>query len=179
MPQPNTALNLDDLFAAIETRIAAAMPEFALVAAYPADRRNLPLPACVIELVELEAVDNPGTEQLAVSAHFQARVVLGFREQDAKRRVAKAAATLGHFVQGQRWGLPVEPATIEMIMPDEFEPERDQFEVWAVEWHQTVHIGASIWEDDGTPPTTVLASWAPEVGPAHEGEYRDIGEATA
>lgn len=179
MTSPDTALDLDQFFAAIETSIASGFPGFVTVAAYPEDRVNLPTPACVIELVELEPAAEPGTGQLAAVAHVEASVIIGFREPGAKRRVAKMAAALAHHVQGERWGLPVEAATVTAIAPSDFAPELDQFEVWVVEWQQTVHIGRSIWGDDGAPPDQVLASWAPAIGPANEEEYQDIGGAVA
>lgn len=174
MPQPDTALDLDLFFAGIEASISAAFPGFATVGAYPADRINLPTPACIVDLLELEPTENPGTEQLAAVARVEASVVIGFRDPDAKRRVAKMAAALAHHVQGQRWGLPIEAATVTAIAPSDFDPELDQFEVWAVEWQQTVHIGASIWSDGGTPPTQVLASWSPDIGSSHEGDYSEV-----
>lgn len=175
MPQPDTALDLDHLFTAVEASISEAFPGFALVQAYPEDRRHLPVPACVIEMIELEPAENPGTEQLAAVALMQAQVIIGFREPGAKRMVAKMAAALAHHVQGKRWGLPIEPAVITSIAPSDFDPELDNFEVWAVEWQQTVHIGQSVWDEGGVPPAHVLASWAPEVGPAHEGDYDEVG----
>lgn len=178
MAQPDTALDLDDLFDAVEASIGAEFPDLQLCEAYPADLVSMPTPACIIELQELEPTDNPGTGQLAAIATLQALVLVGFREPNAKRSVAKLAAAVAQHVQGQRWGLPVEPAVVTAIAPDDFDPELDQFEVWAVEWRQTVHIGASIWGDDGTTPTQILASWAPEIGPAHEGDYIPLDPTT-
>ncbi|WP_420023766.1 hypothetical protein ACN9JG_06300 [Cereibacter azotoformans] len=179
MKQPNTALDLDALFDAAGESIGAAFPDLVLVEDYPEDRRALPTPCCLLELIDLEPTDDPGTGQLAAVATMQARLLISFREPRAKRRVAKLAADVAHHVMGQRWGLPVEPARLTMIAVDDFDPELDRFEVWAVEWRQTIHIGASIWDDDGTPPTQVLASWSPDVGADHQGDYTDIGEATA
>lgn len=179
MKQPNTALDLDALFDAVAASISAAFPALAMVEDWPEDRRTMPLPCCLIELMDLEPTDDPGTGQLAAIATMQARVLMSFRAPGAKRSVAKLAAEVAHHVKGQRWGLPVEPAVLTVIAPDDFDPELDQFEVWAIEWRQIVHIGTSIWDNDGTPPTQVLASWAPDVGEDHEGDYTDIGEATA
>lgn len=179
MPQPDTALDLDQLFDAVIASIRGAFPQFEMVDAYPEDRRQMPVPACLIDLIELEPTDDPGTEQLAVIAHFEASIVLPFRAPRAKRAVAKLAAAIAHHVQGRRWGLPIAPAQVISIAPSDFDPELDRFETWSVEWQQTVHIGESIWNDDGTPPTQVLAAWSPDIGPTHEAEYTDIGQATA
>lgn len=181
MPQPDTAINLDALFDAITASISAAVPGFQRVEVYDpeGDRLDIETPACLIDLVELEPTDNPGTEQLAAVAHFEAMILISFRATSAKREIVKRAAAVALHAQGQRWGMPVEPATVTAIAPSDFRPELDQFEVWAVEWRQTIQIGESIWNDDGTPPTQVLASWSPEIGPDHEGDYTEVAGGAA
>lgn len=174
MSQPNTALDLDLFFDAICASIAAAFPSLGVVEAFRGNRRDLPVPACLIDLIELEPADNPGTEQLAAIAHIEASVIVGFRALDAKRQVAKLAAAIAHHAQGQRWGLPIEPATITAIAPSDFDPELDRFEVWSVEWSQTIHIGESIWNNDGTRPAEVLGSTAPAIGQPHEQDYEGV-----
>lgn len=179
MPQPDTEIDLDALHAAIAASITAAFPVFAAVEAYREDLTGLPTPICLFELVDMEPQDDIGTEQLPVMARFEARVILGFRTDDVKMQTRKLAAALALHIRGKRWGLPVQPASVTAIEPDDFLPDLDQFEVWRVDWQQTIHLGASIWADDGTLPTRVLASWSPDIGPAHETDYVDIGEATA
>lgn len=178
-PQPNTEIDLDGLTDAIVAAISVAFPVFAVVAAYREDYTSMPTPACLIELADLEPQPDIGTEQLPVMARFEARVVMGFRAPDVKRAVPKLAAALALCVNKSRWALPVEPAAVTAIERDEFDPDLDQFEVWRVDWQQTIHIGPSIWGDEGAPPSQVLGSWAPDIGPANEDEYVDIAEATA
>lgn len=158
MAQPNTEIDLDALTDAIVASIAGAFPAFALVAAYPDDLTALPTPACVIELVDLEPADDIGTEQLPVMARFEARVVMGFRAADVKRATPKLAASLALHINKKRWGLPVEPAAVTAIERDDFDPDLDQFEVWRVDWAQIVHIGESVWNNDGTPITQPISN---------------------
>lgn len=174
MPQPDTALDLDQLLDAIEASISAAFPEILLVRAFHDDRRNLPVPACLIDLIDLEPTDNPGTGQFAAIVHIEASLIIGFREASAKRRVAKLAANVAHHAMGQRWGLPIAPAVITACAPSDFDPELDQYEVWAVEWQQEVHFGTSIWDNDGTQPGRVFIGLSPEIGPAHVEAYTEI-----
>ena len=178
-PQPNTEIDLDELTDAIVAVIAGAFPAFETVEAYRADYTSLPTPACLIELADLEPQPDIGTEQLPVLARFEARVIMGFRAHDVKRAVPKLAAALALRINQNRWARPVEPAAVTAIERDEFDPDLDQFEVWRVDWQQTIHIGPSIWGDEGSPPSRVLGSWVPDIGPANEDEYTDISEATA
>lgn len=174
MPLPDTEIDLDALIDAITASIATAFPVFATVEAYREDRKSLPLPACLVQLVDLEPTDDIGTEQLPVIAHFEAQVILGFRTDAVKRAAPKLAASVARHIKAKRWGLPVEPATVTAIEPDTFDPRLDEFEVWRVDWQQIIHIGESIWNDDGTFPTDVLASFSPDIGEGNEGEYQAI-----
>lgn len=177
--QPDTAIDLDALNDAIIASIRSQFPALATVADYRDDRKQLPLPAVLISLTDLEPDpdEDPGTEQLAAIARFEAQIVIGFRTANAKREIRKLAAALAHHIYGSRWGQPVEAARVTAIVPDDFSPELDRFEVWRVEWQQIVHIGTSIWTNDGEIPTRVLASFAPEIGPENEAEYSDVLDA--
>ena len=169
-----TEIDLDDLIAAIVASIDAAFPTFATVEAYREDRKELALPACLVTLSDFEAFDDPGTEQLALTTRFEVHVILGFRTSASRRAAPKLAAAVAHHINGSRWGQPVSPAVVSVIEPDDFAPELDEFEVWRIDWSQVVHVGASVWVDDGTLPTEVWGGWAPDIGPPNVGDYELI-----
>ena len=173
--QPDTAVDLDALHDAIVQSIGDSFPALQTVTTYHTDRQQLDLPAVLIELIELEPNpdDDPQTEQLPALARFEARIVVGFRETDVKREIRKLAAALAHHIHQERWAQPVGPAEVTAISPDDFSPELDQFEVWRIEWMHAVHIGESVWGDDGTPPVPVY-SWAPDIGPGNEDKYKEM-----
>lgn len=170
MQLPDTEIDLDDLFAAIAASIQAQFPVFALVESYPANRKAMPVPACIFELSDLEPMEDIGTEQLAVMARFEARIVMGFRTENVRRAVPKLAAALALHVRARRWGLPVEPAIVTAIEPDDFDPDLDQFEVWRVDWQQIIHIGPSVWDDGGVTPSEVMSGFGGDFGQAVGGE---------
>lgn len=179
---PDTAVDLDALHDAIIASIAAQFPALATVEDYREDRKRMALPAVLVNLTDLEPDpdEDPGTEQLAAIARFDAQIVIGFRTANAKREIRKLAAALGKHIHMQRWGQPVAPAQVTAIVPDDFSPELDRFEVWRVEWQQVVHIGVSVWDNDGTIPTQVLIGFAPDIGPGNEDKYvpiEDLGGA--
>jgi hypothetical protein len=173
-----TEISLDALHQAIIDAVAGQFPDLATVEDYREDRKSLPLPAVLIELVDLEAApdEDPGTGQLAMTARFEARVIIGFRTASAEREIRKLAAALGAFARLNRWGMPVGPAEVLTIGPDDFSPELDQYVVWRVDWAQVVHLGASVWVNDGTIPNDVLYSVVPEIGPGNEDAYRNVLE---
>lgn len=165
---------LDEIHEAIVGAVRRQFPALLTVEAYRQVRGALPVPACLVELAELEATDelDPGTGQLAVMARFEARLVIGFRQGGLNPglEIRKLAAALAAFVHQQRWGLPVGAADVLGCWPDDFDPGLEQYECWRVEWQQVLHLGESVWTNEGRTPVPYLA-WAPEIGAVHEADY--------
>lgn len=182
MANANTVTTLDAVHAGIVSTLQAQFPALH-VEAYRLDRKTFPVPACLIELSEMDAAPDvdPGTEQLAVMARFEAKLAIGFRQgaNNPKLEIRKLAAAVAAFVRLQRWGCPIGPAEVIGAYPDDFDPELDQFECWRVEWRQVIHLGESIWADwnAGNAPSVVLMSFSPAIGSDHEGDYVRINEA--
>ena len=86
MANAQTVTTLEAVHEGIIAAIRRRFPELLTVEAYRMDRKNLPVPACLVELTEMEGADDldPGTGQLAVNARFEARFVLGFRQGSRK-----------------------------------------------------------------------------------------------
>lgn len=175
MPMPDTEIRLGPFLDAIVAAVRAGVPALQHVAVFEPDRKDPVTPGCYIELVSLEPDDgDPGTGQLALVAVVSANVVVNFRAPRAKVVAPQMAVDVATFAKGQRWGLPVEPALIVDIAPNDFHSELDQFEVWAVEWRQIIHAGRSVWDNDGVLPGEVFGAVAPDIGPDHEAEYSPI-----
>lgn len=174
MANANTVTTLDAVHAGIVDAIKAQFPTLQTVEAYRLDRKSMPTPACLIEMTEMDAAPeiDPGTEQLAVNARFEARFAISFRQgaNNPKLEVRKLAAAFAAFARLKRWGCPIGPAEVIGCYQDDFDPELDQFECWRVEWQQVIHLGDTVWTDDGIVPSPVY-SWAPEIGIPHEPDY--------
>jgi hypothetical protein len=173
---PDTGVNFDALITAICNSIGAAFPILQTVESYDPDRGEFLMPALFVNIDDMEgaAEDDPATGQLALMVRFEAFLVLGFRAPSALRQAPALAAAIAHHIHLQRWGQPVRPAEVTLIEPDEFTPELDQFVVWRVDFQHVVHVGESVFDNDGTIPTQVLASWAPRIGTANESAYVDV-----
>lgn len=176
MANANTEVSLDALHAAILAKITDKFPVFKTVDAYLEDRKALPTPAFLLEMSEFETgdADDPGTGQLAVYVRFEARLVVGFRTPRAKLEVRKMAAAVALFARLERWGTRAGPAEVIGAWPDDFGPELDQYECWRVEWRQEVHLGASVWKDEGITPASPLFSFAPDIGIPHRDKYKPL-----
>lgn len=179
----NTEVDLDALHAAIVADIQAQFPDLQTVEFYREERDGAALPACFLELVEFENAGedaDPQTGQLAVVARFEAEIIMGFRVPNVKLEMRKLAAAFAAWLRLRRWsGVVTGAANVVGCYRDEFNPRQDQYEVWRVEWNQVLHIGQTVWTNEGTVPTTVMASWFPDVGTANADDYRDVAEGGA
>jgi hypothetical protein len=173
----NTEVTLDQVHDGIVATLQAQFPDLH-VEAYRMDRKDLPVPACLVELTELEVVPelDPGTGQLAANATFEAQLVISFRQpgKNAKREIRNLAAAVAAFARLQRWGCPIGPAMVVGAYQDDFEPELDQYQVWRVEWQQVIHLGETVWKGGNPPPTEVNASFAPLIGEDYADEYQQV-----
>lgn len=173
----NTYVDLDALHDAIVADIRAQFPGLQTVEFYRTDeRKGMLLPAVILNLAEFENEPDvdPGTEQLAVTARFEAEIIMGFRVPNVKREIRKFAAAFAAWMRLRRFtreNVHTGPAQVIGCYPDDFDPELDQYEVWRMEWSQVLHLGNTVWTNDGAVPTQVFTSWVPDIGNGHEADY--------
>lgn len=188
----NTEIELAVLHDAIVADIKAQFPDLVTVEFYRAEegqgddeRKTLPVPACLLELSEMttDPDRDPGTEQLAVTATFEARLIIdSFKTLNAKLSIRVLAAAFSAWLRLRRWNnpavpgkcLPTGPAYVIGAYPDDFSPELDRYEVWRVEWQQEIHLGSTVWNDEGVTPSIPVFSWSPAIGPGHEDDYTEV-----
>lgn len=184
----NTNITLEVIYAAIEADIKAKFPALVTVEFDREDRKTLPKPACLLTLVEFEASpdNDPMTEQLCVLASFEAELVIGFNGLNAKKNIRKLAANMAAWLHNRRWNmpgytgepgragskLPTGPCMVGGAYPDEFQPELDQFEIWRVEWSQLIHLGDTVWTNEGVTPTDVFVRGS--VNGVPDGEFVEV-----
>lgn len=180
----STNISLAVLHDAIVADIKAQFPTLATVEFYRDDRKNLPKPACLLSMTEFEGSpdDDPGTEQLAVMMTFEAELIIGFNSLKAKQNIRVLAASFAAWLHKRRWTnpagltpkLPTGPCIVSGAYPDDFQPELDQFEVWRIEWQQLVHLGDTVWTNEGETPSRVFFGQVPEVGTGNEADYVEV-----
>lgn len=177
----NTNITLEVIYAAIEADIKAQFPALVTVEFDREDRKNLPKPACLLSLTEFESSpnDDPGTEQLCVLASFEAELIITFAGLNQKKKIRKLAANMAAWLHNRRWStpgylgepgrsgskLPTGPCIVGGAYPDDFQPELDQFEIWRVEWSQLIHLGDTVWTNEGVTPSEVFSNGEPLVTP--------------
>ncbi len=177
MADAQTEVDLELLHTVMRDTIAAAFPSLQTVEFYREDREELTIPACLLEMEEMEPGDiDPGTDQACMSVRFCAYFVVGFRTPQSKLEVRKLAGAFLAFLRQQlRWpGVVTGPVQIVGAWPDSFHPHLDQYEVYKVEWNHLMHFGTSVWDGDGFVPETILFAYSPDIGIPHKDEYEEL-----
>lgn len=141
-----------NLHEAICNKLREEIPAIQTCEMYRAVRREIIAPAVFVELVSLEPGKDPGTEELALRARFEARVVVDGTVEDSQVVVRELAAEIARVVNRNTWGVEnISPGEFLSAEVDDFKPELDAYLVWLVEWTHELHIGQSVWSGGITP----------------------------
>ncbi|MBS9528967.1 MULTISPECIES: hypothetical protein [unclassified Wolbachia] len=150
-------MNFKDLHNAIFTTLKKEIPAIQTCEIYPSIRKELLAPALFVELVSLESGKDPGTEELALKARFEARIVIDSTIENAAIIVRTLAAEVAKVVNKNTWNIKnVSPGEFISAEIDGFRPELDAYLVWMVDWSHQLHLGKSIWTENKIKPHTII-----------------------
>lgn len=135
------------LHQAICSTLKAEIPTIQTCEIYPTIRKELIAPAVFVELASLGPGKDAGTEELALKARFEARVIVDSTIENASIAARSLAAEVARIVNKNTWNMNVSPAEFISAESDGFRPELDAYLVWLIEWIHEVHVGQSIWEE--------------------------------
>jgi len=140
----------------------ASIEGISFVAEMPRRKEQASLPAVFVDLAELEPGKDPGTGELGLSAHWEARVIVS-SQQEAPfiwGLVARVMLWLFNF----SWpDLNVGRPYLKQSAPDFFSPEFQGHRVWLIEWMQEIRVGENIWRGEGVIPEEVTIRWCGEI----------------
>jgi hypothetical protein len=137
-----------DLHQAICYTLKREIPVIQSCEVYPAIRKELIAPAVFVELASLEPGKDAGTEELALRARFEARVIIDSTIENASIVVRSLASEVARVVNRNTWNVKnISPDEFTSAEMDGFRPELDAYLVWLVDWVHEVHLGKSVWED--------------------------------
>ncbi len=123
-----------DLHQAICTRLKEEILNIQTCEVYPTIRKELLAPAVFVELSSLEKGHDPGTEELALKARFEARIVIDSTIENAAIIVRTLAAEVARVVNKNTWNVKnVSPGEFISGGGDDFRPELDAYLVWLIE----------------------------------------------
>lgn len=136
---------LIELHKAICRMLKKEIPAIQTCEVYPMIRREIVAPAVFVELSSLEQGKDPGTEELALKARFEARIVIDSTIENAAIIVRELAAEVARVVNKNTWNVEnVSPGEFISAEIDGFRPELDAYLVWMVDWSHQLHLGKSI-----------------------------------
>lgn len=164
---------IEDLHNAILAEITSNISGIQTSGAYPKLQTTISVPALFVDLVSLEPGTDPGTDQLALIARFEARAIVNSAD-NGPMKVRELAVEVARIINQKQFGMKVSCAKIVGIGPDSFSPELDAYDVWLVEWEHEFHVGDSIWDGSAIIPTEILLGYSPEIGVPHEEDYFEI-----
>jgi hypothetical protein len=121
-------------------------------------RSELLAPACFVEIASFEIGTNPGTEELALVANFEARIVIDSTIPNAEFAIRELALKLANLINHNTWNSSVTPAKLKDIGPDAFKPELDAYLVWNITWTHEFHVGENVWEFTEILPHTIFVN---------------------
>jgi hypothetical protein len=174
--------DFETFFADLVAHLRAAFPTVPAVEEYPRLRTKIAAPAILVELADLTPREDPGTEQLSLSARFEARIIFDQAPMQTGAKpdlqcLSLAAAVALSVFRAPRFGSSAGPAREIRIEPDHFKPELAGYVVWLVEWTHDIELGASVWDGAGVTPTEIWAGTTPLVGTGNEEHYTEVTDA--
>ncbi len=117
-----------NLHQAICNKLREEIPAIQTCEMYRAVRREIIAPAVFVELVSLEPGKDPGTEELALRARFEARVVVDGTVEDSQVVVRSLAAEVARVVNKNTWDVEnVSAGEFISAGGDDFRPELDAY----------------------------------------------------
>ena len=136
-------------------QITSEIPEIQTCCSYPRMRCELVAPACFVEIESFDIGSDPGTEELAVIANFEARIVVDRTIENAGFVIRELALKLASLINYNTWSSRVTPAKVKSCNIDAFSPELDAYLVWSISWIHELHVGENIWKIGGVQPHTI------------------------
>lgn len=165
--------NLDQLHDAIRTGLAARLADVPSVFCYPADEGALALPAILIDLVRLTPGRDPGSGELGLRAHFQARIVADAAAPGAALQVRGLAARIALSLRNENWGLPIGMAQLGGAAADPVQPSGRL--AWLLEWTHDIELGDPSWPYPDSTGVALMLGLDPETGAGHADDYWQAG----
>ncbi|WP_353271781.1 hypothetical protein [Wolbachia endosymbiont (group A) of Nomada goodeniana] len=145
-----------DLHQKICTMLKEEIPAIQTCEVYPMIRREIVAPAVFVELSSLEQGKDRGTEEFALRARFEARIVVDSTVENASIIVRSLAAEVARVVNKNTWNVKnIAPGEFLSAGGDDFRPELDTYLVWMVEWVHEIHVWKSVWSETGIIPHTI------------------------
>ena len=119
---------------------------------YPDARGDIAAPAVFLEVANYSTGNDPATGELSLIANIEARIVVDSISENAELVCQNLACRIANIAHLNSFGCKVSSAKISGISRDSFKPDFDPYICWLVEWSHEIHVGESVWLENGVPP---------------------------
>lgn len=127
----------------------------------PSRRDKVSLPAIFLDMVEFEPSPDPGTGELELVVHWEARVLVSAQQSKLMLwQLVQAVLVWLHHNNFSQFN--VGPTKLKQAAPDHFSPEYSGHQVWLVEWSQSLRIGENNWDGKDIIIDTLLVGFPGE-----------------
>ncbi|MEW8420079.1 MAG: hypothetical protein AB2690_22915 [Candidatus Thiodiazotropha endolucinida] len=135
----------------------AGLPGVQHCGAFPSRMDKVTLPAVFVDLVELESASDPGTGELALITHWEARVVVAESQGNADAVIRSLILAVMLWLYRHPWPQKnIGRAKLKQAGPDHFSPELQGHTIWLIEWTHSIRVGESVWDGEGVIPTQIF-----------------------
>ena len=143
------------------------------------DFTKLKSPVILLDVGDVGLGDKSGTGQFPAELRFTAEIIISNTQPHARRIARHLAIEIMRVVDENFFGFSEDVELPEKIHaePDPFKlmdrgGRHSPYEVWQVEWRQTVHLGEDVWQAGDVVPQDIKFSTVPEVGTDYEASYQ-------
>ena len=160
---------------AVKEQLKSALPWLNSISAYPDVETTLTTPCAFFGVTDFDKSDEqPMNGQMAVTLNCEVLAVLAMDLPQFQLEARNAAMAIGLAIEGNRFGMPIEPAVFVSAEPDAFSPELDDYAVWSIRFNQTVNVGDDVYKPTGLRPTQVNVGYRPDTGPNNQSSYEAV-----
>jgi hypothetical protein len=138
------------------------------------ERIEVIAPAIYISLLGNPNLDNPNTGERDVELGLAAYVVtMDSDEQPRFEAAINLVESLLIHIPDNQWGQEGTFGAEQVTAGNFYSGAIDGYGValWSVTWKQTIRLGESVWDAEGTFPTQLYLGLVSDVGSGHEDDY--------
>lgn len=157
--------------AAVRT-VLQALPKVANALDYGLLREETASPIVLVDLAELEPLEDLDPGLMHARARVELIILTPTNVRGSKGDAWDVAFDVVHAVRWARFGLPIMPAQVTLMVRDEVTPLGRAWDAVRVEYTQEAFWAPAEVEEPAI--TTVFAGFVPDVGIGHEDDYIQV-----
>lgn len=170
------AIDMQAAYVAICDALRTRLPELTLVGAYEEHSNAITTPAGFLELTAITPEGPASNGQLEVTLRWKLNIIMPLTDPQRHTQLRNIALAASFVVEGNRFGIPAQPAEFADARPATFTTDTEAFESWAVIFTQKAVIGEDVYRSEGQTPSIIFASSTPYIGIANEHHYQELKE---